>query len=150
MSVRHPERLDPHRLIYGTVSVVKRFRAWKGQPLWTLVAEITGHGSTYSMEICEDIGFDPHHKIGDPLERRPEPPARPAQETSPALPHLDTCGLKNGGSRCTCGLETSADVCMAKVRQHFDERRAADTCAHLNQRQGERGPPYCADCGVQL
>lgn len=26
------------------------------------------------------------------------------QETAPALPHLDTCGLKNGGSKCTCGL----------------------------------------------
>jgi hypothetical protein len=28
---------------------------------------------------------------------------RASDETS-VLPHLDTCGLKNGGSRCTCGL----------------------------------------------
>lgn len=79
--MRHPERLDPHRLIYGAVSVVRSHRKWRGQPLWTLVSEMTGHGSTYSMEICEDVGFDPHHKIGDHLARRPEAPAKPAQET---------------------------------------------------------------------
>lgn len=88
--MRHPERLDPHRLIYGAVSVVRRFRAWKGQPLWTLVSEITGHGSTYSMEICEDIGFNPHHKIGDPLERRPEPPVLPTSEARDAVSAPDS------------------------------------------------------------
>lgn len=27
-----------------------------------------------------------------------------AQETGTVLPHLDTCNLKAGGSKCTCGL----------------------------------------------
>jgi hypothetical protein len=89
--MRHPERLDPHRLIHGAHHVVKRYRAWRGQPLWTLVAEMTSHGSTYSMEICEDLGFNPHHKIGEPLERRPEAPVRPTLET-PAVPCIWRAG----------------------------------------------------------
>ena len=83
--VRHPERLNAHRLIHGAHHVVRNWRQWRGQPLWTLVSEITSHGSTYSMEICEDLGFNPHHKIGDSLERRPDEPVRPTPEPEGAL-----------------------------------------------------------------
>src|SRR5271169_5576175 len=27
-----------------------------------------------------------------------------------AFPHMDTCGLKNGGSKCTCGLLTASET----------------------------------------
>ena len=30
---------------------------------WVLVADATMHGSTYSVAICEQLGFDPHEKV---------------------------------------------------------------------------------------
>lgn len=61
-------RLTPAKLIRSAVRLVRRQRSWRGQPLWSLVSELTAHGSTYSTEICRGLGFDPDHKIGEPLQ----------------------------------------------------------------------------------
>lgn len=33
-------------------------------PLWALVSDITGFGSTTSTQLCNDIGLDPHQNAG--------------------------------------------------------------------------------------
>lgn len=72
------QRLTPEHLIRRFANMVANRGKWRGQPLWYLVSEITGHGSTYSVEICSGLGFDPHHKLGEPLQ----PPAS-AQDATP-------------------------------------------------------------------
>ena len=42
-----------HRLLRGK---------YKGSPLWAMVSDITSHGSTYSVEICLQSGYDPNQK----------------------------------------------------------------------------------------
>jgi hypothetical protein len=33
-------------------------------PLWSLVGDITGHGSGYSIEVCKSAGLDPNQLCG--------------------------------------------------------------------------------------
>ena len=49
---------------------VARVRAKRNLPLWVMVSEITSHGSTYSRQICEELGWNPDAKIGKPLPAR--------------------------------------------------------------------------------
>lgn len=37
---------------------------YRQSPLWSMVADITGHGSTISCEICKQAGYDPHQSCG--------------------------------------------------------------------------------------
>jgi len=48
-------------LISNLKSLLKR--KYKGRPLWALVSDATGHGSTVSSEICIQCGFDPDETI---------------------------------------------------------------------------------------
>lgn len=34
-------------------------RSYTNRPLWSMVADLTGHGSTISCEICRQAGFQP-------------------------------------------------------------------------------------------
>lgn len=46
------------KLLRYAFSMMKRERRWKGAQLWVWVAEITGHGSGYSCQICRELGWD--------------------------------------------------------------------------------------------
>ncbi len=37
---------------------------YRKTPLWAMVSDITGHGSTYSVEICLQAGYDPNQNCG--------------------------------------------------------------------------------------
>jgi hypothetical protein len=37
---------------------------FKGYPLWSMVGNITGHGSGYSYEICKSANLDPNQLCG--------------------------------------------------------------------------------------
>jgi hypothetical protein len=38
----------------------------------------------------------------------------------------------------------------ATTRLFVDGVEVKTPCSHTNQRQGERGPAYCADCGEEI
>lgn len=42
----------------NSVAIIRLRSKYKGQPLWTVVSDITGHGSTYSKLICNGFGWD--------------------------------------------------------------------------------------------
>lgn len=50
------------RVIIKNIHAIAR-RKFHGVPLWSLVSSITGHGSGYSIEICNSAGLDPHQLI---------------------------------------------------------------------------------------
>lgn len=55
------------------------WRKYRGQPLWTMVSDLTGYGSATSGEICDELGFDPHQPCKKRLELKqatasPAPP----------------------------------------------------------------------------
>jgi hypothetical protein len=37
---------------------------YRRTPLWAMVSDITSHGSTYSIEICLQAGYDPNQNCG--------------------------------------------------------------------------------------
>lgn len=37
---------------------------YRKTPLWAMVRDITSHGSTYSVEICLQAGYDPNQNCG--------------------------------------------------------------------------------------
>lgn len=43
-------------------------RKYKGRPLWSFVADMTGHGSTYSTQICKGLGWNPEQDAGSEIE----------------------------------------------------------------------------------
>lgn len=40
--------------------VCRNMRRYRGMPLWSFIADITAHGSGYSIAICQHFGWDPH------------------------------------------------------------------------------------------
>lgn len=52
------EMRSQEQLLRNAFFHMKRWRTWRGRWLWTLVAAITGHGSGYSQQICEELGWD--------------------------------------------------------------------------------------------
>jgi hypothetical protein len=58
-------------LLRGAFWTLRDWRQWRGRQLWTLVGAITGHGSGYSQQICEELGWDYDMKI-TPNARLPE------------------------------------------------------------------------------
>lgn len=58
-------------------------------------AQAEGRSFSSFVEICVRLLCPPWPTAG-----MPKAPSQPC-----GLPHLDTCGLKNGGTRCTCGVE---------------------------------------------
>jgi hypothetical protein len=50
-------------LLRGAFWIVRGWRKWRGRELWTLVGAVTGHGSGYSQQICEELGWPYDMKI---------------------------------------------------------------------------------------
>lgn len=78
--------LSVHRLLY---------RRYRGKPLWTFIADITLHGSTYSGQICRDFGWDPNQDGAIRLERAsrnqapdPSAPRLTAEQNSATQPQI--------------------------------------------------------------
>lgn len=65
------EMRSHEELLRGAFWELRDVRAWRGRQLWTLVGAITGHGSGYSQQICEELGWDYDMKI-TPNARLPE------------------------------------------------------------------------------
>ena len=51
------------RIIITNCHAVMR-RRFRGTQLWGMVAQITGHGSGYSADICKTAGLDPMQPCG--------------------------------------------------------------------------------------
>lgn len=50
---------DDERLLWGVVANARRSRPSFRRPLWALVTDITGVGSTYAADLCRRFGFEP-------------------------------------------------------------------------------------------
>lgn len=51
------------RIIIKNAHVLLRHK-FRGMVLWSLVSDITGHGSGYSAQVCESANLDPFQKCG--------------------------------------------------------------------------------------
>jgi hypothetical protein len=65
------EMRSQEQLLRNAFWALKDVRAWRGRDLWSLVGVITGHGSGYSQQICEELGWDYLMRI-TPDARLPE------------------------------------------------------------------------------
>lgn len=65
------EMRSQEHLLRNAFWVLRDVRKWRGCQLWTMVGAITGHGSGYSQQICEELGWDYAMKI-TPSARLPE------------------------------------------------------------------------------
>lgn len=67
-NVRSPSRLLDNRsrehLLRCAFLMIRNVRKWRGRTLQHFVADITSHGSGYSFQICQELGWDPDMKIG--------------------------------------------------------------------------------------
>lgn len=63
------DRLAPERLLRAAHRLVRRKREYCGKPLWSFIGDMTGHGSTISMDICKDFGWNPHANVNADLPR---------------------------------------------------------------------------------
>ncbi len=54
---------DTARIIILNTHALLRSK-FRGMVLWSLVSNITGHGSGYSHQICETANLDPFQKCG--------------------------------------------------------------------------------------
>lgn len=70
------ESRSQEQLLRGAFWVVRRVRRYRGLPLWVMVGYITGHGSGYSQQICEELGWAYDMKI-TPAARLPDRVTRP-------------------------------------------------------------------------
>ena len=57
------QKLNPDALVKKAIQHLRRRKPKNGRgyvyPLWKRVADLFGHGSGYSAEICRRYGFDP-------------------------------------------------------------------------------------------
>jgi hypothetical protein len=49
-------------LIHNAHSMLAK--TYHGRALWTLVSDLTGHGSTESIRLCLAVELDPHQQCG--------------------------------------------------------------------------------------
>ena len=58
-------------------SLLKSKPRYRGVPLWSMVSDLTGHGSRYSIEVCKRCGWSPDREARLPLSGfEPTPPER--------------------------------------------------------------------------
>lgn len=57
------EMRSQERLLRNAFRLIRNVRRWRGMQLWVFVGEMTGHGSGYSQQICEELGWDYDMKI---------------------------------------------------------------------------------------
>lgn len=65
------EMRSQESLLRNVFWMVRDMRRFRGMLLWVLVGQVTGHGSGYSQQICEELGWDYNMKI-TPSARLPE------------------------------------------------------------------------------
>lgn len=65
------EARSQETLLRNAFWVLRRVRSYRGLYLWSLVGDITGHGSGYSQQICEELGWPYDMKI-TPTARLPD------------------------------------------------------------------------------
>jgi hypothetical protein len=54
----------PHEnLLRAAFRKLRSVRRYRGLPLWVMVGRLTGHGSGYSQQICEELGWPYDLKI---------------------------------------------------------------------------------------
>jgi hypothetical protein len=44
-------------ILRNAFSRLKHVRSYRGLHLWSMVGDLTGHGSGYSQQICEELGW---------------------------------------------------------------------------------------------
>ncbi len=71
-NVGSPSRLLDNRsrdgMLRRAFRMIRNVRKWRGRSLQHFVAEITGHGSGYSYQICIELGWDPDMTISPTAE----------------------------------------------------------------------------------
>jgi hypothetical protein len=67
---------------------MRDMRRWRGSILWFWVSAVTGHGSGYSWQICQELGWDPDMKITPKAEL-------PRAESSDGVDHGITIRKRN-------------------------------------------------------
>lgn len=55
---------------------LQRLRSYRGLHLWVMVGDLTGHGSGYSQQICEELGW----QYDMPITPTAKLPARVSRE----------------------------------------------------------------------
>lgn len=75
------DAVDQEQMLRNAYRLIRRRREFsRGAPLRSFVQEITGHGSTVSSQICQELGWNPFAKIGTDLPARlprPDPCLHP-------------------------------------------------------------------------
>lgn len=71
-------------LLRNAFHEMRNMRKWRGSILWSWIGAVTGHGSGYSMQICEELGWDPNMII-TPSARLPDRVAVQAADLTPEI-----------------------------------------------------------------
>jgi hypothetical protein len=59
-----PEQINPTRMqcVVRNCHQLLRKR-YHGEPLWCMVVDVFGFGSSSAVQFCKDLGFDPHQSL---------------------------------------------------------------------------------------
>lgn len=66
-------------LLRNAFQWMQNMRSLRGTELWVWVGRMTGNGSGYSMQICEELGWDYQMKI-TPAAQLPRSPNKPSEK----------------------------------------------------------------------
>ena len=61
---------DPEIMLRNAHRLLCREPKFHSTPLWYLVSEITSYGSTYSNQLCRELGWNPNALTNEPLPAR--------------------------------------------------------------------------------
>lgn len=91
-----------------------KWQVWRNRRGRVKGVAIVHRCSDYGLELHSSLAESERLAYCEELCRKLNGEHRAGLETRAALPHLDTCGLKNGNTKCTCGLmpeaSTASDV----------------------------------------
>lgn len=57
------EARSQETILRNAFSRLKHVRSYRGMHLWSMIGDLTGHGSGYSQQICEELGWPYDLKI---------------------------------------------------------------------------------------
>ena len=86
--------LDPETLLRNAHRLLKT--KYRNVPLWSFIADLTGHGSTYSAEIATHFEWDPFAPASKDI------PPRKARAKQPAIKEGNTFCHTCHGSMAQC------------------------------------------------
>lgn len=55
-------------LLRNGIREMQQLRKYRGWELWAIVSRLTSHGSAYSQQICEELGWNPHTKVNPKMQ----------------------------------------------------------------------------------